>query len=121
MATEVQVLQFLEEWKSVKNIDIVSRTDNRETIKELWLTFKAAKEILKNLALENYVAGPVYDRDRKSKKKDMWIFGIFMERKEVYIKIRLYEFEGQKKAKCISFHITERPQKYPFIGGKNHE
>ena len=117
-----EIVQFLKDWKvaaSSQIIDFVPRPKNIEGIKELGLTIRQARLILQSLVLENYVSGPVSDTDRQHDK--IWVFGLNIESREVYIKIKLFMYQKILKAKCLSFHPAEYPLRYPFKGGDYFE
>ena len=116
MASTKDVIKFLSEWKQAKFIDFVPRQKNLEGLKSLGLTAGMAKSCLRSLSLENYVSGPEVDKDRGT--KDIWVFGGRIHKTDVYMKIKLYEFNDMFQAKCLSFHPSEWPLRYPFKGGE---
>ena len=117
MATQDDVKRFLKSWKKAAAyfIDFVPRNKNIEGLQKLGLNVQLARKILKGLAVEDYVSGPELDRDKGT--NDIWVFGVSENNQEVYIKIKLFSFQGQERAKCISFHPAEHPLKYPLSGG----
>ena len=112
MQNEVEA--FLVIFKEKMRIwDVVFRDDrgkNLQTLVELELKPKDRTHILENLHSSDYSSGP--KQDRMYAGADMWIFGVFIKNREVYIKITL----GAKGCSvvCISFHISEHPLVYPF-------
>jgi hypothetical protein len=71
--------------------------------------------LILSLILENYAEGPLKDETRKGK---VWLFGMFIENQEIYIKLKLskYNDPGEEIPTliCLSFHLAEYPQKYPY-------
>jgi len=111
---EEGVLNFLREWKKacdLYKISFVNRPKNLESIKQLGLTVTGAKELLRHLTVQDYVAGPKADKDKPG---EVWEFGLLINGIEVYVKVKLFEFNDEKKAKCISFHSAEHRLSFPF-------
>ena len=111
---EIEVLEFLAEFKYLlshgKFYLIRDRKNNIETLLELGITENQRNDYLFNLTKEDYSEGPTKDRKRGG---DIWIFGKIIDSKEIYIKLAINIYNG-KQAVCISFHIAERPLKYPY-------
>ena len=109
-----EVNAFLSDFKIKMDVwGIIFRDDrskSSQTLLDLEITPNQRIEVLKNLKSENYCNGPV--EDALYKTAPMWIFGTMVKGEEIYIKINL----GAHGANviCISFHIAERPMKYPF-------
>ena len=100
-----QAQQFLVEFKqiaAVQGVDLVPRKSTRPTLLQLGLTKRNVKDILLSLSVSNYCKGPEDDRDRPG---EIWVFGILIKGKEIYIKLKI--------AKCLSFHIADFPLNYP--------
>lgn len=103
--------QFLTEFKAnmlAFGIIYANRDKNIQTLADLEITAKFRDTILTNLTVENYCQGPI-DNDQFG-LNPMWVFGVVVKRKEIYIKITILP----SKAFCISFHIAEHPMNYPF-------
>ncbi len=117
MANREEIKRFLDSWKLACGtfIDFIPRQKNIDGIRKLNLTKRQAMEILHSLAVENYVSGPEMDKDKGT--RDIWIFGYKLEGIDIYIKIKIFHFENQERAKCLSFHPAEIPLRYPFSGG----
>jgi hypothetical protein len=114
MVLKDEVENFLEGFKVKLEIwDLLFRRDrekNTQTLLDLELTIQNVKTILKELASENYVEGPL--PDVLNQITDMWVFGKEIKSKEIYIKISLGYPNSQ--VICISFHIAESPMNYPL-------
>lgn len=92
-------------------VDLVPRKGTLATLSILGFTKRNAEEILLSLSVTDYCKGPEADRDRHG---EVWIFGKEIESHEVYIKLKVAHIKGTKRAKCISFHITEYPLSFPY-------
>lgn len=108
------VRNFLLEFKQVatsgSGVDIVPRAETRPTLARLGMTKANLEELLLGLSVADYCRGPESDRDRPG---SVWVFGREIEGHEVYIKLKVVQVEGQRIAKCISFHLAKYPLKYP--------
>ena len=109
------VKRFLRELEKItssgKRIDIIPRPETNETILELGLTKKLCEEIILGLSAENFSHGPLPDHTRSGL---LWVFGINVNGTELYIKLKVYNVNDTKYAKCISFHESNHPLNYPF-------
>ena len=114
LLTREDVQRFLEQFHSnMKVFDIIYRDDrgkNKKALEELVIVPSYRKVVIENLTVDDYVDGPVVDT--LNKLGEMWVFGTDVKGREVYIKIMISEFNGQTI--CISFHLAEKPLKYPF-------
>ncbi len=114
MTTQEQVKLFLSDFKSKMKIwDVIFRDDrgkNLQTLLELEIRPIDRKTSLEKLKLEDYSEGPI--NEILNGGSDMWVFGIALKNKEIYIKISM-GFVGTSTI-CISFHIAEHPMNYPF-------
>lgn len=112
---KVQVTIFLKEFKKVategNSLYIINREKNRDALIALGLTKNNCKEILLSLYANDYCAGPKKDKDREG---FIWEFGKNVNGNEIYIKLKVTEVEGNKIAKCISFHKAELNLCYPL-------
>lgn len=108
------IVDFLTEFKDIvvngRGLDVVPRSENRQSLIELGLTAKNRYDEILCLAVSNYCEGPLEDRDRPGY---VWCFGKQINGKEVYIKLKIAIVEGTKVAKCLSFHIAKYPPIYP--------
>ena len=108
------VRDFLLEFKQVatggSGIDIVPRAGTMSTLAQLGLTKANAEEILLGLSVTDYCKGPAPDRDRPG---NVWFFGREIEGHEVYFKLKVTQVGDERISKCISFHVAERPLRYP--------
>ena len=115
MTTKRDVECFLEQFKIKLDIyDIVFRTrtndKNERTLFALDITSRYRKDVIRNLEVRDYSQGPLADELYHG--TEMWVFGKDVKGQEVYIKISMGVPE--KHTICISFHIAERPMRYPF-------
>jgi len=118
--TRKAVARFLEDFNAL-TIDqkpkVIPREKNRDVLISLGLTLKNQWDILRSLTVEDYVAGPEPDRQRKG---DVWMFGVKVQTTELYIKLKLVEYiplatgKPVREAVCISFHPAEYPLTYPL-------
>lgn len=114
MATREEVESFLTQYHSKLEIfQIVFRDDrgkNSQALADLEITPTYRVKVIKEIAATDYSEGPVLDT--LNTYGGMWIFGKDVKKQEVYIKIALGH--PNSSTICISFHIAERPIKYPF-------
>jgi len=106
--------QFLKEFKAVWKGLVIPRPENDKTLLELGLTpYHRANEIRK-LTYKIFFRGPT--PEHSGNQREWWEFGMIVKGKEIYIKLQTYKTktENKKKGKCLSFHISDRPIKYPF-------
>jgi hypothetical protein len=80
----------------------------------LGFTEDDVKDIIAELRVEDYCDGPVHDAG--GYKGEFWIFGRSIGDLEIYIKLKVKDFDenGNKKLTtlCISFHESEKPLSY---------
>ncbi len=114
-ASKEAVATFLKVFKSVvtdgRGLDVVPRTVNRDALIELGLTERNRRQEILGLSVQDYCSGPEPDNDRPG---ELWVFGRIMDGREVYIKLKIAEVNGEKVAKCLSFHSAEYSMTYPF-------
>lgn len=114
MVTIEEVRAFLDQFNAkVQVFGILFRDDrpkNLEALQRLDITPLQRELIVKNLAAQDYVEGPIIDLLNRA--GEMWVFGKDVKEQEVYIKITLGYQNGQTI--CISFHIADHPMQYPF-------
>ena len=112
--TRDEVQSFLEQFHlKVMVFGILFRDDrgkNQKTLEELDISPAYRKEVIMNLVVQDYVAGPV--ADTLNKLGEMWIFGKSVKKREVYIKVQINAYINAPI--CISFHLAEAPMMYPF-------
>lgn len=85
---------------------------NLQTLIVLGITYKIRNDTVLALKVSDYSSGPNMDEYGKA---DYWVFGKEINKIEIYIKLQLFTYpDGNERAGCISFHIAERPLKYPF-------
>jgi hypothetical protein len=89
------------------------RGKNFEAIGQLEIRPAQRHKIIEELIAEDYSEGPILDK--MSGWGEMWVFGKWLNKIEVYIKITL----GSEKDPviCISFHPAEHPMNYPLKKG----
>jgi hypothetical protein len=111
---ERYVRQFLYEFKALileRGLFMKDRVKNKESLVDLGLTKKQREEIILDLSVLDYSAGPIKD---ELKAGDMWVFGKHIEGVEIYIKLKLAGPPGNEYPICLSFHKSERQLNYPF-------
>ena len=92
-------------------IYLVPRKAVLETLAFLGLTKRDLEEILMSLSVVDYCQGPQPDRDGEGA---VWIFGREVKGLVVYIKLKVAQVEGDRIAKCLSFHVAKYAMKFPF-------
>lgn len=110
-----RIRDFLIEFKRIategRGIDFIPRRDNLDALADLGLTLRNARDEIMALSVMDYCEGPEDDRDKPG---EIWVFGKEIEGKEVYIKLKVASAGEEKLAKCISFHISRRPLRFPY-------
>lgn len=94
----------------IHNIIYKPRGKNQQAVLDLEITPLRRDEIIRSLTVGNYSEGP--KDELLDKGSDMWVFGVEIKKKEVYIKISKGMENGM--VICHSFHAAERKMKYPF-------
>ena len=118
MAKRTEVSDLLNSFKTAMEFgeySLANRKKNLQSIVDLGLTPDQAKEIVRELTVDDYSAGPEENHDGAT--GDVWTFGYDLEAVEVYIKLRLAHVEGKKTvmlAKIISSHKAERAMRHPL-------
>jgi hypothetical protein len=100
-----QISDFLKKFKEKAEKDgliLVRRKKNLDFLAYINLPWYEAKEIIFGLTEEQYVRGPMADKD--GYPGEVWEFKAEYAGSEIYIKLKL-----DTEAKCISFHSPERP------------
>ncbi len=121
MATRAEVVDFLNLFKGCLTLGlwrVQDRTKNRQGLVDLNVTPGERQDILMQLEPEDYSDGP--KPDDTDDTKEVWEFGRNVEGVEVYIKIRVAPDPRRKsvyRALVWSFHLAERPLRYPLKGG----
>ena len=109
------VTAFLKEFKGIageKGIYLINREKNRQALVSLNITETNAKDEIMSLSAADYCAGPEPD---KRQPGDIWEFGRSIGGVDVYVKLKLAELpDGEKIAKCISFHPAEHALRFPL-------
>ena len=105
---------FLIEFKRIVSshrLYIVQRPVNKNALLELGLTKENVKDEILSLSVVDYCSGPETDKDMPG---DIWVFGINIDEKEVYLKLKIVEKDEIKIATCISIHPALYPLSFPF-------
>ena len=116
-SNERDIGKFLEECRELleNNFFLWRRQENKETRIALGLTNADIKNIVRNLTVGDYSSGPEGDYNSTDL---IWVFGVDIESREVYIKLLISEFndpgERIKTLHCLSFHFAERGLNYPY-------
>ncbi|PWK28264.1 hypothetical protein LV89_01047 [Arcicella aurantiaca] len=108
------VQSFLDDFKvKMMILDIVflnNRVKNAQTLALLEIPVSKQKQIIEELAIENYSEGPIEDTNFVG--SPLWVFGKSIKGHELYIKISMGL--PNRSTICISFHIAEFPINYPL-------
>lgn len=115
MTTLPEVQNFLDEFfVKYRIFDIVfmerKHPKNSQTLLLLEIPPTKRRQIVETITVEDYVEGPL--SDTLYKISDMWVFGKMVKSHAIYIKISLGR--AGSSVLCISFHLAERPLRYPF-------
>ena len=114
MTPKTEVEAFLRDFKiKLEFWGLLFRTDrgkNFETMLQLEYSVEHVKKELRELELSHYVGGPLLETLYKGAA--MWVFGKWIQSKEIYIKITMGR--PSDKVLCISFHFAERSLNYPY-------
>jgi len=114
MEQTTQIAFFLDTFKVKLGIwGVLFRSDrqkNTQTLSDLEISVNDVKEILTDLALEDYSEGPLPETYYGG--SEMWVFGKVIKSYEIYIKITLGL--PSNATICISFHVAEFPMTYPL-------
>jgi hypothetical protein len=108
------VHEFLENFKALvleHGLLVTDRVVNRDQLIELGLTGRQREEMILSLSVANFSEGPIRDQYRPG---NLWVFGVRLERTEIYIKLKIGGSAPDERAVCISFHKAEHPLNYPF-------
>ncbi|HAV93047.1 TPA: hypothetical protein DCW38_07715 [candidate division WOR-3 bacterium] len=107
-----EIERFLETFKMMmKTIGfrLIPREKNLQSLADLKISYDSAKNEINKLTYINYESGPLTDHEKKN--KNVWIFGIVLGNKEVYIKL---SDDFEHVAKCLSFHEAKETLKKPM-------
>ena len=111
MATEAEVVAFLNEFKRASSQDGLQFVPRQKTIyglAALGILIPEAERILLGLTALDYCKGS--SPDEGGQEGDVWEFGVLYETMPVYLKIKVQ----QSTAKCLSFHPAEFPMNFPL-------
>ncbi len=115
MSYRHEVQRFLDDFiVKYRIFDIVfmerKNLKNAETLLLLEISPSKRRQIIEAITVDDYVEGPL--EDVLYQISDMWVFGKNFKEHQLYIKISM----GRANANvlCISFHIAEKPMRYPF-------
>lgn len=119
-AKKAEIEKFLKEFNRVWDGSVIDRLNDKNNIAltVLGITPNHRADEIRSLTYKNYFNGP--SPDHAGKPGDWWEFGKSVNQKEIYIKLKIYKIDRKKRAKCKSFHIAERPIKYPYKKSGDH-
>lgn len=104
--TQLKLADFLRRMKELakarKNIFFVPRKKNEESLLRLNLTVPMVYQELIELTPSNYYVGPKEDRD--GSVGEVWVFRHPVSGVEIYIKMKLFQVQGEDYLKILSFH-----------------
>lgn len=110
-----QVLVFLKEMRELigdRKYIVKNHYKNTQALIDYGINEKQRDEIIYSLSLTDYSKGPCKDTQKPG---IYWIFGTFIEDKEVYIKMKIHTNAfGNDKGICFSFHPPTSKMEYPF-------
>ncbi|NMB92662.1 MAG: hypothetical protein GYA26_00445 [Flexilinea flocculi] len=110
-----QILIFLKDFKELMGQGyyfVKEHHKNVQTLKNLGITARIRDEIILSVAMEDYSSGPNPDEYHPGY---YWIFGKNIDSNEIYIKLKIVTYNnGNDRAVCYSFHLTEYPLNYPL-------
>jgi hypothetical protein len=113
-ASREAIGRFLGEFKHIatgRGIYVLDRLKNRQSLAYLGLTSANRRDEILGLSVADYCRGPKPDRDKSG---EIWEFGKVIRGMEVYIKLKVAQVGEEKIAKCLSFHVAERPISCPY-------
>ena len=84
---------------------------NIDTLTDLGISFRDAKNEILSLSVTNYCSGPLKDPEMGG---EVWVFGKTINGKEIYIKLKLRGDHRNQGVGVLSFHLAERPLVYYF-------
>lgn len=67
---------------------------------------------VRELDVVDYSSGPL--QDDRGRPRDLWVFGRYLEEREVYIKLAAYLAGDAVHTVCVSFHEAKWPLTYPY-------
>ena len=62
----------------------------------------------------NEYSETLFDKDN-DRPPLLFVFGKIIDEKEVYIKLKIKEYDDRKCVLCLSFHYAERKMEYPYL------
>lgn len=100
---------------SVGNYIIAERRDSYVTsLAKAGILSDQVKDYILKLTYKNYFNGPEDDKDLRFTSGECLFFGCVINGYEFYIKLKLIKNEDDETCICISFHIADKPIKYPY-------
>ncbi|MFZ3170642.1 MAG: hypothetical protein WA118_01430 [Carboxydocellales bacterium] len=90
------------------------RKKNIASLSRVGLKPSHIKEYILGLTYKDYLCGPEAERDTRFPPGDYFLFGFNIDGYEFQIKIKIEDNSGGDFCVCISFHIAERPNHYPY-------
>jgi hypothetical protein len=115
MPNRHEVQRFLDDFFTKYRIFDILFTErknpkNAQTLLLLEISPAKRRQIIEAITVDDYVEGPL--EDTLYQISEMWIFGKTFKAHQLYIKISMGR--GNANVLCISFHIAEKPMRYPF-------
>jgi hypothetical protein len=106
------LIDFKKAATGIRGLTVWPRTENQEALLKLGLTEKNREAEILSLSVMDYCEGPSRDKVRLG---EYWVFGKKIGAKEIYIKIKISQIDGQAIANCISFHEAMYPLNYSLV------
>lgn len=106
LPTYDEIQSFLDEMRSLMDqgrITTINRSKNMQTLMDLGITWKDAKQEIYELEQSDYVSGPAED-DQRPGTGPVWLFYKELLGHTIYIKLKL-ESTAEPGVKVFSFHF----------------
>jgi hypothetical protein len=112
--TQAEIESFLKAFKRCWDGKVIDRVNqkNEDTLAFLGITPQHRAEEIRKVKYTDFYRGP--SKDHANPSEEFWEFGRRIKGEEIYIKVKVYTTaSGQKKGKCLSFHVAEQKITYP--------
>lgn len=119
--TKAEVQRFLTKLSEILNDDsfdvskhliFIQNSKNMQTLMDLDYDTQQIVEHLKTLTITEF--SEVKIDNENAYPPYLWVFGRYIERHLVYIKLKIREKEDSTKVVCLSFHIAVHPMSFPY-------
>ena len=120
IASKEQVEEFLAKVVTCVDRGQFHHTENVKNIQtcaDLDISPAEQIEYIIRLTCSDYYRGPKPDRSKPY--RTVIEFGKMINGQEIYIKLAVGEKSGLMNARCLSFHVPEKPMDYPLREREN--